>query len=74
MADPGPQTLSYALAVVGLGHVVAPGALLRTARWGYDLVLDVEFTPRAGAKRRVRLVGLAFAAIGLVLGRLLDDG
>jgi len=73
MLSPGGRTISYALALVGLGHLVAPGILLGAARWGYDLVLDVEFTPRAGATRRVRIVGLAFVAVGLSGARLLGD-
>lgn len=47
-------------ALAGLVHLVAPGRLLATARWGYDTVLAVEFRPRDPAVRRVRLLGLCF--------------
>jgi hypothetical protein len=51
------------LALLGLGafgivHVLVPEFLLRSARSAYGLALDVEFTPRENAARRVRLVGL----------------
>jgi hypothetical protein len=43
-----------------------PGLLLRTAAWGYDRVLAVEFQPREHAPRRVRLLGVCFLVAGLV--------
>ncbi|NHN46105.1 hypothetical protein G9464_00640 [Halostella sp. JP-L12] len=52
------------LVAVGLVHAAAPGLMLRLGRAGYDAALDVEFRPREGSKRRVRLVGVAMAATG----------
>jgi hypothetical protein len=54
------------LALVAAAHLLAPGLLLRAARAGYGLALDVRFEPRAGARRRVRLLGLAFGVAALV--------
>jgi hypothetical protein len=51
----------------GLVHVLVPRFLLRAARSAYGLALDVEFTPRENAPRRVRWVGylsLLLTAIG----------
>ncbi len=56
-------------AAVGALHLLVPGLLLRTARWGYRLALAVEFDPKPGAKRRVRLVGLAFLSAAEFLRR-----
>jgi hypothetical protein len=66
------------LAAVGsiaasLAHFLVPGVLLRTAAWGYDRVLAVEFRPREHATRRVRLLGLVFLVAGLVGLRLGGD-
>ena len=52
------------LVLVGLVHLLAPGALLRTARIGYGYVLRVGFDPKPGASSRVRGVGLALIAAG----------
>jgi uncharacterized protein YjeT (DUF2065 family) len=65
--------------VVGLAHLCAPRRLLATARWGYDRVLAVDFRPRTAAPRRVRLVGLSFVAVSLLVVRVarrrhLDSG
>lgn len=57
---------------VGALHLLVPGVLLRTAQWGYRLVLAVEFDPKPGAKRRVRLVGLAVLSAAEILRRYLD--
>jgi len=61
------------LAAFGLVHVLVPRLLLRAAHAAYGLALDVEFTPRESASRRVRLVGLgslvAWAIGRRVLGR-----
>jgi hypothetical protein len=58
-------------ATVGLVHLLVPGVLLRTARWGYRRLLAVAFDPKPGAKRRVRLVGLAFLSLAVFLRRYL---
>jgi len=58
-------------AFAGVVHLAVPGVLLGTARWGYRRVLAVEFDPKQGANRRVRLVGLGFLALAGVLRRLL---
>lgn len=52
------------LVASGLVHAVAPGLMLRLGRAGYGAVLNAEFRPRDGSKRRVRLIGLAMAATG----------
>ncbi len=57
-------------ALAGLVHLVAPGRLLATARWGYDTVLAVEFRPRDPAVRRVRLLGLCFLLVAALSARL----
>lgn len=66
------RRLWLASALAGVFHLLAPGILLRTARWGYRRLLAVEFDPKSGAKRRVRLVGLAFLAVAAVVRRLSD--
>jgi len=57
-------------ALAGLVHLVAPGRLLATARWGYDTVLAVEFRPRDPAVRRVQLLGLCFLVVAALSARL----
>jgi hypothetical protein len=55
------------LGAFGIAHVLVPRFLLRTARGAYGLALDVEFTPRENAPRRVRWVGylsLLLMAVG----------
>lgn len=52
------------LVLVGLAHLLAPTALLRTARLGYRYVLRVEFDPKPGASGRVRAIGFAMVATG----------
>ena len=59
-------------ALAGVLHLLVPGLLLSMARLGYRWVLAVEFTPQAGSRRRVRLLGVAFLAIAAVLKRILD--
>lgn len=59
-----------ALRGVALSHLLVPGRLLSTASRGYDLALDVSFDPRAGATRRVRLVGCAMLALAEAAARL----
>ena len=52
----------------GIAHVLVPRFLLRLAQGAYGLALDIEFTPRENAPRRVRSVGylsLLLTAIGL---------
>lgn len=60
------------LAAFGLAHLLAPRALLRTARTAYALALDVEFVPRKGAPRRVRLVGFLSLVVSAVGWAVLD--
>ena len=43
-------------ALSAVAHVVAPRTLLRTAAWLYAVALRVEFDPKEGAVRRVRLL------------------
>jgi len=58
------------LALVGIVHLLVPGFLLDTAGRAYVRMLAVDFDPRDGATRRVRLVGLAFVRVAvLVPGR-----
>jgi hypothetical protein len=61
-------------ALAGVVHLLVPGLLLGAARWAYGLVLAVEFDPQPGAKRRVRMVGLAFLALAAMVRRCLLDG
>jgi hypothetical protein len=56
-----------ATALLGIVHLLVPGVLLRSARYGYDRVLDVEFRPRDGATRRVRLLGVLLVGVALAL-------
>jgi len=63
---------SAALAASALAHLLAPGALLRIARWAYDRTFDVAFRPRSGARRRVRLVGAGMLALAAVIRRRSD--
>lgn len=64
------RSASWLLALAGLIHVLLAGTLLRAARWGYDRVLAVDFSPRASATVRVRLIGLAWIAAAVALRRL----
>jgi hypothetical protein len=59
-------------ALAGVLHLLVPGLLLSMARLSYRWVLAVEFTPQKGARRRVRLLGVAFLAIAVVLKQILD--
>jgi hypothetical protein len=73
------RLLSIFGVVVGLAHLVVPRRLLATARWGYDRVLSVDFKPRPSAPRRVRLLGLVFTTVSLLVDRVarrryLDSG
>ena len=67
-----PDTLRYAtvLCVVsGVVHLLVPGRLLAAAAWGYDRVLAVDFRPRAGARTRVRLLGVVVVLVGVAADR-----
>jgi hypothetical protein len=57
------------LGLLGVVHLLAPGRLLATAGTAYDRLLAVDFEPREGATRRVRLIGLLFVAVALAVGR-----
>ena len=71
--SPGERTLLWvASAAAGLVHLLLPGVLLRVGGWAYRWALAVEFDPKQGAKRRVRLVGLGFLGLAAALRRLLD--
>ena len=45
-------------ALSAVAHAVAPRTLLRAAAWLYGVVLRVEFDPKDGAARRVRLLAV----------------
>jgi len=64
LANASPQPLGAILIVAGVVHLVAPRVLLRLASRGYDLMLDVEFTPRERASGRVRALGFLMVAAG----------
>lgn len=71
------RVAGVALLLSGVVHLLAPRPLLRAAETGYRRVLAVDFDPRAGATRRVRLVGALFAAVGgavLWVDRRVGDG
>ncbi|WP_262179310.1 hypothetical protein [Haloarcula laminariae] len=72
LADTERTALWVASGLAGVVHLLAPGVLLRLASRAYRLVLAVEFDPKPGAKRRVRLVGVAFLAVAVALRRLLE--
>lgn len=59
-------------ALAGAVHLLVPGLLLRSGEFAYRWFLRVEFDPKPGAKRRVRLVGVAFLVAAGVLRDLLD--
>ncbi|MWG34784.1 hypothetical protein [Halomarina oriensis] len=58
------------LAVFGLAHLLAPGLLIRGARFAYDHGLDVRFVAHEGTTRRVRLVGLCLVVAAATWHRL----
>lgn len=67
----GERALAEAsLFVAALVHLLIPGALLAVARVTYRGVLCVEFDPKPGARRRVRLVGLALLTAVPLMRRL----
>ena len=70
--DIPPRLLWLGAALAGVVHLLVPGVLLWLGRWSYRLFLRVEFDPKPGAKRRVRLVGLGFLTVAGALRRLLD--
>ena len=45
-------------ALSAVAHAVAPRTLLDAAAWVYGVVLRVEFDPKEGAARRVRLLSM----------------
>ena len=45
-------------ALSAVAHALAPRTLLRTAAWLYAVALRVEFDPKEGAVRRVRLLAV----------------
>ncbi|MCT9094999.1 hypothetical protein [Haloarchaeobius sp. HME9146] len=58
------RPLGAVLTLAGVTHLVKADSLLSLASRSYDLLLDVEFEPRDGARNRVRLLGLFFIAAG----------
>ena len=70
--DVPPRLLWVGAALAGVVHLLVPGLLLWAGRLSYRLALRVEFDPKPGAKRRVRLVGLGFLAVAALVRRLLD--
>ena len=60
-------------ALAGMVHLLAPGPLLWLGKLAYRWGLAVEFDPKPGAKRRVRLFGAAFLTLAVVLRRLFDN-
>ncbi len=70
------RPVGVVMIVAGVVHLLLPQVLLRTAKIGYDVVLDIQFTPRDGAIRRVRSVGVGMVATGAHLfyhGRLVPE-
>lgn len=63
-------TVGSGLIVTGLVHLLAPRALLRTARRAYRRSLAVDFQRTDRTERRVRAVGLAMLAIGTVVSAI----
>jgi hypothetical protein len=58
------RPVAAGLFAIGLVHVLAPGRLLRGAGVLYDRLLEVEFSPRKDAPRRVRFVGVLMCLAG----------
>jgi len=50
------RVVAVGAALSAVAHAVAPRMLLDAAAWGYAVVLRVEFNPKEGAVRRVRLL------------------
>jgi hypothetical protein len=69
VSDTDRQLAILGLAVVSIVHLLVPGRLLQTARYSYSWILDVDFSPRDGAKRRVRLLGILLAGVAAALWR-----
>ncbi|MDS0260347.1 hypothetical protein NDI56_13165 [Haloarcula sp. S1CR25-12] len=72
LSDTERRLVWLASGLAGLVHLLVPGLLLRLARVAYRWGLAVEFDPKSGAKRRVRLVGVGFLLFAAVLRRLLQ--
>ena len=70
--DLPPRLLWVGAALAGVVPLLFPGLLLGAGRWSYRLFLRVEFDPKPGAKRRVRLVGLGLLAVAATLRRRLE--
>jgi hypothetical protein len=58
------RLVGVGLVAVGLLHVLGADDLLDLGETAYDVVLDVEFSPRRTASWRVRGIGLLFVAAG----------
>jgi len=65
-----PRLLAIGAALAGVVHLLVPGLLLGVGQWAYGRLLAVEFDPKPGAKRRVRLVGVGFLLASFFLRRL----
>jgi len=70
--DIPPRLLWVGATLAGLVHLLVPGRLLWLGKLAYRWGLAVDFDPKPGAKRRVRLFGLGFLALAAALRRLLD--
>jgi hypothetical protein len=62
------------IGLFGLAHVLIPNLLLRVARTGYGLVLDVEFTPRENAADHVQAIGYLSVLAAVFGWRSLGEG
>ena len=60
-------------ALSAVAHAVAPRTLLRTAAWLYGVVLRVEFDPKEGAVRRVRLLSVLNLLVAAYLWSTADS-
>ncbi len=64
------ETAGGGFILVGLAHLLAPGALIRAARYAYAGVLAADFAVEEDVtetERRVRAIGLLMLAIGSVV-------
>ena len=60
-------------ALSAVAHAVAPRTLLHAAARGYAVVLRVEFDPKAGAVRRVRLLSALSLLVAVYLWSTADS-
>ena len=60
-------------ALSAVAHAVAPRTLLDAAAWGYAVALRVEFDPKEGAVRRVRLLSVLNLLVAVYLWSTADS-